>query len=312
MLLASCVLMTACTAVPDVFECTDSAQCRVDGKEGRCEASGFCSLPAPDCPSGWQYDASAGEPFRGACVLDTAVDCAMPFTPVLDAETGRCAPGAIEIDGNLVEWPDGLFATLVDYDTSGANTGTWTENRLVDDADLSARVAWQWDGQYLYVAARIRDNDIVAPHPTASFWENDVFELFLDGNGDRTGEYLEDDYQLIVRHDGMARTRRAGNEMPALASIEIGVASRPTEGEWDVEIAFPFAALGTKPVVAGRVIGIDVVLADREDLSAMYVAQTLTWSIATSLPANCSVTCLGMCVPSCSTSHFAQLQLVGP
>jgi FG-GAP-like repeat len=65
--------LAACTPVSSSFVCTNSSQCVIDGQQGRCEASTYCSFPSMKCAPQFQYQGSAGE-LSGQCVasLDMA------------------------------------------------------------------------------------------------------------------------------------------------------------------------------------------------------------------------------------------------
>lgn len=308
MLLCVCGLAAAgCTRVDAVFLCAEHRQCRIDQVDGRCEPTGYCSFPATDCPSQWRYDPSAAPGLADSCTSASEVDCAAPFTPLAGAVTARCtAEMAPTIDGDLTDWDDAAFTTVIDHATADAAEGTWSTDPAVNDADLSARVAIRWDAANLYLAARITDDQILI-NPSAVLWQNDAFELLLDGDGDRAGPYGSDDHQLIVRSDGVAGNRRAGVEI-ALPVGLIAAAAEVSSTQWVLEIAVPFAALGAAPVVPGRVIGIDLVLEDREALTG-GVSTSLTWKKIVPAPTGCETTCATSCVPSCSTLHFVPLQL---
>lgn len=60
--------VSACTPIPEAFECSSDAQCVRGVERGRCEASKRCSLPDQACPqSGRRFFALSGQ---GACVDD--------------------------------------------------------------------------------------------------------------------------------------------------------------------------------------------------------------------------------------------------
>jgi hypothetical protein len=53
----------------DGFACSEASQCELgDGVAGRCEPDGWCSFPAEDCVSGWQYGEHAGDGLGKECV----------------------------------------------------------------------------------------------------------------------------------------------------------------------------------------------------------------------------------------------------
>lgn len=307
LVIVSC-LSAGCTRVDDVFACTTNAQCEADGVLGRCEPTGFCSAPAAECPSQWRYDRSAASELAGQCTA--AVDCTAAWTPVGADALATCSDGAtVTIDGDLGEWPESLFTTTIDHATAAANGGTWSADESANDLDLSARVASRWDATHLYVAAKITDDQLLVS-TSAKFWDNDVFELFLDGEGDRSGPYGTFDHQVIVRFDGVASSRRDGNEVPLPIGLVVAT-MQPSATAWQLEVAIPFTTLGDLPPITGRVLGIDVVLEDREDLATTSVDQYLTWQKVEPVPASCMDTCGASCRPSCSTLNFGLLQLAG-
>ncbi len=50
------------------FACDDHSQCRLDGVQGACEATGWCSFPTEGCPSGRRYGEHAAKDLVGTCV----------------------------------------------------------------------------------------------------------------------------------------------------------------------------------------------------------------------------------------------------
>lgn len=71
-LLAWCAL-AACTGAPDVVRCTEAAQCTLEGRAGRCEATGLCSFADSACATGQRYsDRFAGD------ASDTCVPVEVP------------------------------------------------------------------------------------------------------------------------------------------------------------------------------------------------------------------------------------------
>lgn len=65
---------------PQVFSCQNDNQCTLEGVTGRCEDTGYCSLPDGACASGYRYaDQAAGE-LAGECVGggDGGGDCTGP------------------------------------------------------------------------------------------------------------------------------------------------------------------------------------------------------------------------------------------
>jgi hypothetical protein len=301
-LVSVAVIAASCTKVSNVFECENNAQCRIDGQDGRCERSGFCSLADDGCSSGWRYDRSADPSLAGQCLVTE--HCTAPYTAEVGAVTSTCIEiGAPVIDGDLADWDDALFSTVISFATADAAGGSWTGNPEMDDADLLARVAWRWDLTYFYVAAKLTD-DRLEVNPSAPTWENDAFELFLDGEGDRSGPYGPNDHQVLIRFDGVAEARRELIAVPLPLGLLVATSLEGGPGtDWVVELAMPFAALGDNSPAPGRLLGVDIVLEDRDDPDLPAASQSMTWR---KLPSGG-----GCSIPSCSTAHFAALQLGG-
>lgn len=66
--LLACCALAACTGAPDVVRCSRSSQCTLDGKAGRCEATGLCSFADPACATGQRYSERFAGDASGTCV----------------------------------------------------------------------------------------------------------------------------------------------------------------------------------------------------------------------------------------------------
>lgn len=51
-----------------VFVCQDDSSCVLEGEQGVCQASGYCSFPDDDCTSGQRYGELVGRRLSGICV----------------------------------------------------------------------------------------------------------------------------------------------------------------------------------------------------------------------------------------------------
>jgi len=101
-------------------------------------------------------------------------------------------PQGIRVDGFLNDWPPGE-AILITPETH-KNSGDFKK-----PGDLGASVRFAWDHQYLYFVAKVADHDVVAKRTGKNIWRDDLFELFVDPEGD--GLFWNDprDYQLGFR-----------------------------------------------------------------------------------------------------------------
>lgn len=62
-------LSIACGAKA-TFVCTGNGECRDGGRDGVCEADGWCSFPDAECPSGRRYGRFAPSEIANTCVVD--------------------------------------------------------------------------------------------------------------------------------------------------------------------------------------------------------------------------------------------------
>ncbi|MCR9163207.1 MAG: hypothetical protein ACE37F_23255 [Nannocystaceae bacterium] len=71
---ARCAALSFCAASLlgcvrfDVFACSEESDCVLNGLPGSCEASGYCSFPDLDCPTGSRYSQHAPSALAGECV----------------------------------------------------------------------------------------------------------------------------------------------------------------------------------------------------------------------------------------------------
>jgi hypothetical protein len=61
------LLLAACGG-REIFPCTAASQCVLGELTGRCEPQGYCSFPAPMCPSGFRFGEFAPEELADVCV----------------------------------------------------------------------------------------------------------------------------------------------------------------------------------------------------------------------------------------------------
>lgn len=216
-------------------------------------------------------------------VADMTFDpCANP--PALGAGNvaAQCVIGnPPTIDGNLTDWPPGLFAPLT-RSTPGVITTTpsaWPGPAATDDADSSARWAVRWDLTYVYIAVSVVDDIRKTPDAT-SLTQNDCVELFLDGLHDRTQAYGGDDWQLVYSADGKTATYQDGQAAAVPNGVTVQTAYGGSSPDFTVEVAVPWAMLGGTAATLGRVVGFDLKLDDNDsglttrdrDLTLFYTA----------------------------------------
>lgn len=146
--------------------------------------------------------------------------------------------GNINVDGDLSEWK---------IDNKMTKVLTGEPNNIVNFAAM-------WNEQYLYVAAQVKDDRIFADGDQV--YQNDTIEIFLNPGNEKIQKYMEHDKQLFI---GYAKNGKElyvnGGSYPA--------GRRETEDGYTVEMAIPWAELGTEPSM-GKVIGFDMTCDDKD------------------------------------------------
>ena len=121
----SIVLASGCYG-PDIFACTDDAQC---GQNGRCESAGYCSFPDSTCPSGRRFDQLASPAFASTCVTQGTIQRGSAVTTFQSDEMTASASVSV-MPGSLIlaipYWDDSLQAVTV---TDTLNN-TWVAKSL--------------------------------------------------------------------------------------------------------------------------------------------------------------------------------------
>ncbi|MBK7859453.1 MAG: hypothetical protein IPJ65_12680 [Archangiaceae bacterium] len=297
--LISLVSLAACSCDTDfenkIFACASSSECAAGFAciEGTCALddggtpltdAGPPDAGPPDAgpPDAGPADAGppdagppdAGPPDAGppdAGPPDSGPDPCGPTAPLTtDAGTVPvfCALNrTLTIDANLGDWAGVRFTPLT-KDTAELvkGSGTWSTDAAVNNADISGLFALQWDNQYLYVAGMMTD-DVRAVHPASqNYYADDCFQIYLDGNHNRTVQYGSDDLDLLIRADnaaqqfilatGMNVTGLDRGMMSATRDTDAGVAG------WNIEVAIPWALLGGTSPFNGRILGFDLIIDD--------------------------------------------------
>ncbi len=121
-----------------VFECSQDDQCTLGGVAGRCEPTGYCSLPDGDCPDGFRYVDQAPDSLAGTCVGaaaggDGGVGCAQePCVGCAVAVAAGPAHSCAILEGGDVHcWGENADLQL---GSSGASSATPRQVEGVSDA----------------------------------------------------------------------------------------------------------------------------------------------------------------------------------
>lgn len=131
---------------------------------------------------------------------------------------------------------------------------------ITSPSDLSAEFKVAWDDTYLYVFGKVNDN--VLNNDSPNIWDDDSFELYIDGGNEKATSYDANDYQLMFRYnDPVAYNVSGGVNNPQ--GLDFVMVNTPTG--YHVEIRASWSFIGISPVVEGDRIGFDVHVNDDDD-----------------------------------------------
>jgi hypothetical protein len=138
-------------------------------------------------------------------------------------------------------------------------------------ADLSGELMVGWDQNYLYLAARVRDDHVIQPFFGSHLWRGDHLELFLDlprqapGTRDKTKVYQIGISPGNLKTGNAAVAAEIVQWTPTPGSVEGSrVASKPTADGYMVEVAIPWKHFGIDAADEGLQFGIEVGLSDSD------------------------------------------------
>ncbi len=157
------------------------------------------------------------------------------------------------IDGALDDWPD-----------------------MVDAGGFD--VAWRWDAQNLYLAVRVKDATHIQREAATEMWKDDSLQIGLaPGHPDQLvraflpGLQETDMVELDValNHDAATLYRHltVNKHIAPAGSVEPGQlrrAVRHAEGVTTYELQIPVAQAGLKPLQAGQVLRVSLLLNDND------------------------------------------------
>lgn len=242
-MLAAGGLVGACVALQP-YQCSDDAQCVSVVTPGVCEASGYCSYPDEECPSGRRYSDLAGA-LGQQCVEvesgssssgepDTGSTTTGGTTEVADADSSTDT--GIPVCGNGVVEGDEECDELDGVDGDGCNTDCVASGSV----RWSAVVAGKAGGaDRLFGLVRIASGDVVAVgYAGASTRDVLLSRWTIEGEEVQTAAYDVaggSDEAEAVTQDGVGRLWVCGR-------AAIGGMSVPWVGRWD-------AALTDNPAV---------------------------------------------------------------
>lgn len=158
-------------------------------------------------------------------------------------------PSPPVIDGSGAEW--GQTAYSLENNILGAPNAS----------DLSADFQLTWDDNYLYVYGSVTD-DILTNDSGGSAYEDDGFEIYIDGNNDRSFTYDGNDHQLMFRVNDPNVIYWSNNQTTNPAGVDFARAITPNG--YDIEVRIAWSFIGVSPF-SGKYLGIDIHVNDDDD-----------------------------------------------
>jgi hypothetical protein len=163
--------------------------------------------------------------------------------PVVEAPYMHNPPS---IDGNLNEWSIPLQT---------ANHIVFGRDRWDNPEDLSSRFMVGWDFNYLYLAARVTDEDYVQNARGEDLFLGDSLEILMDNNLARDFDVTRlgpDNYQLGISpgNPEPGQNPEAYLWFPrekAGSRPEVRIAAQRSAVGWDVETAIPWSVFDLAP-----------------------------------------------------------------
>ena len=201
--------------------------------------------------------------------------------------TATFLSGSLTIDGNLTDWIE------TQYPVENAAYGS---GNISSATDLSGTVMVVWDANFLYVGARVKDENYVQNATGMYLFKGDSIEILLDINVSDDFYYQKlsgDDYQVGISpgNPTIGNNPEAylwfpwGVEGPR-SQVQIGTIQ--TGDGYQVEAAFPWSMFGLSPQV-GDHFGFGFSISDNDNtgttiqqsmvsnLSSRILTNPMTW-----------------------------------
>ncbi|MFC1576523.1 glucoamylase family protein [Candidatus Omnitrophota bacterium] len=188
---------------------------------------------------------------------------------------------SIKVDGNLSEWQGAPQIVLTGDGTKHVEL---TLGFVKNDADVSGVFYLGWDTDNLYLAGKIRDNEIVCEEEDRNIYLDDCVEIFFDTNKNGYNFDINAyDYQLGIAPYGPGKESQIWawgyrNRVPR----NIDYAVRMLEDGYTFEAKIPFSEVNNFGPDAERETGFSISIHDKDSDGK---TKKLTWSIdSTSQP----------------------------
>jgi len=159
-------------------------------------------------------------------------------------------PNPIVLDGSGSEWASTPYAVET------AILGT-PDNQ----ADLSCSAQITWDDNYLYVYGSVTD-DVLVNDSGTSVYEDDGFEIYLDGGNERASAYDANDHHLMFRVNDPNVVYWSNQQQLNPAGVDFSRVN--TSAGYDIEVRIAWSFIGVTPF-PGMDFGIDIHINDDDD-----------------------------------------------
>ena len=194
-------------------------------------------------------------------------DVCMPDAPNVFAIR---APEIMTINGNLEEWSCVEFIEL--EPKQHLEYGNLTDR----DKDLLSDCMFMWDDDYLYVAFKVTDNQILTPYKDNMIYRNDAIELFIDPENNNLiwGNPLDFQIGLTISNKDKKPQAWAWFQKQEVGD-NVKFEAIETENGYIIEAAIKWEFLKVEPK-DGLIMGICPAVHDLDDSDGSATAK-LTW-----------------------------------
>lgn len=142
-------------------------------------------------------------------------------------------------------------------------------------ADLSGTVKLAWRPEGLYIGANVIDDKFLQKSSGDKAYCDDHLEIYLDmtPSFDKARDKFGDgQYQIVLNPGDLSSTfsvikAEAVMFFPTVKTLNsVKVYAKKTDGGWVLEALIPWSELGVETVERGKLVGIDVVISDTDEL----------------------------------------------
>ncbi len=184
-------------------------------------------------------------------------------TTINDVEDGNCNCVGTFVPGKGICQLD-ITPVLDGSDNEWTADSIFTPNILLggtiaNPADLTADFKLGWDDNYLYVFGKVTDDVLI--NDSQNPWEDDCFELYIDGGNEQSTTYDANDFQLMFRYNDPVAYNSNGPDNPS----GLDFVMVPTNEGYNVEIRVSWAFIGISPATNGSKIAVDIHINDDDD-----------------------------------------------